>query len=96
MTTAVMSERQQLQLNLIAWLQETRSTWTAPYGILDGKSPDNKYRSVTFGISRVLDAEVRFYSTHYVTLRTNRDGWQKFGSYQALVMFLKERYMRAS
>ena len=83
------SSRERLQLDFIKWVRES-STWTAPYGILDSKS--DKYRSVTFGIARALDAEVRIYSTHYITLRSSRDGWMKFDTLSALKNFLKETY----
>lgn len=85
------SSRERLQLDFIEWLRESE-TWTAPYGILDSMSSDKKYRSVTFGIARALDAEVRIYSTHYITLRSSRDGWMKFESLSALKNFLKETY----
>lgn len=85
-----MSPREQLQQDFVAWLQEQPRVWTAPYGILDGKSGDGKYRTVTFGIARALDAEVRIYGPRYFVLHSSADGWLKFASYADLVHFLAE------
>jgi len=84
--------RERVQNDLIEWLRHSQR-WTAPYGILDSKSPDHKYRSVTFGIARTLDAEVRIYSPKYIVLHSSRDGWTKFTSFKALVSFLEEQYL---
>ena len=91
-TSSVPSPREQLQQDFVAWLRRHRDFWSAPYGILDGKSGDGKYRSVTFGIARALDAEARIYGPRYVVLHSSANGWVKFTSLPALIEFLGERY----
>ncbi len=87
------SPREQLQLDFIAWLQARRDCWSAPYGILDGRSGDGKYRTVTFGIARALDAEVRIYGPRYLLLHSSADGWMKFTAYDAMIDYLTERHL---
>lgn len=90
------SPREQLQLDFIAWLHDRRDRWSAPYGILDGKSGDGKYRTVTFGIARALDAELRIYGPRYFVLHSSAEGWLKFTSYAALIAYLSERHLGAA
>jgi hypothetical protein len=53
---------------IVDWLQES-GTFDAPFGILTGLSEDKRYRSITFGRARVLDAEIRVYAPTFITLR---------------------------
>lgn len=86
-----MSPREQTANDLVAWLNAD-GRWTAPYGVLEGLSSDKRYRSVTFGKARTLDAEVRIYSPKYLTLRTSHWFTQpvKFESLDALKMQLMQ------
>lgn len=69
-----MSEREQFVNQLVEKIKAIRE-WTAPYGILTGlhsnalahQKAAGKYRSITFGVARYLDAEVRVYSKTYIT-----------------------------
>lgn len=68
-----MSEREQVQQRLAAWLE----TWTtAPYGVLsslqareDGRG---KSRVLTFGLAATLDASLTIWSPTRLVLRTSR------------------------
>jgi len=90
---STVESRERVQRDLIEWLRAKNGRWSAPYGILESKSPDRRYRSVTFGIARTLDTEVRIYSMKYFILHSSRDGWLKFTSFRALTSFLEEQYL---
>jgi len=87
-----MSPREQTATDLVEWLKNDGS-WNAPYGVLEGVSTDKRFRSVTFGRARTLDAEVRIYSPKYITLRTSHNFKEpvKFDSLDALKMQLMQR-----
>jgi len=84
-----MSPREQTANDLVAWLNAD-GNWNAPYGVLERISTDKRYRSVTFGKARTLDAEVRIYSPKYITLRTSHHFREpvKFDSLDNLLMQL--------
>ncbi len=83
--------RELIQQHLIEWISET-GRFTAPYGILDSKSPDGKYRSITFGIARVTDIELRIYSPKWFLLRDSRYGDHKFLSTEEVKEWLSTQY----
>jgi hypothetical protein len=50
--------------------------FTAPYGVLTGdhvNKKGTKYKSVTFGRARTLDATVEIYNRNFIILRTSRE-----------------------
>ena len=67
-----MSEREQLQNTIVEYL-ENNPRWTAPYGVLAGlsKLPNGpgKFRTVTFGVARYLDATIYIWSPTKLTVR---------------------------
>lgn len=84
-----MSPREQTQQDLISWISET-GRFNAPYGILESVSDDKKYRSVTFGIARITDIEVRIYSAKWLWINDVRHGATKVGSLDDLKALLTE------
>ncbi len=94
-----MSDREVVQVAIADQLMG-EPKFNAPYGVLTGISKDNRYRTVTFGISRTLDAEIRVYGPHFILLRWEtairklpRHGSQKFTSITDLMKFLKETFL---
>lgn len=76
-----MSDREQLQQRLAAWI----GTWaTAPYGVITNlrlrMDGPGKYRSITFGLARTLDAELMIWSEKRLELRSSRHEVQTFTS----------------
>lgn len=76
-----MSDREQLQQRLAAWI----GTWaTAPYGVITNlrlrMDGPGKYRSITFGLARTLDAELMIWSGTRLELRSSRYAVQTFTS----------------
>lgn len=68
------------------------SNFNAPYGVLDstGASPSGKkYKSITFGRARTLDAEVRIYGPSFIMIRTSRHGQQVFRDATNAIDFIK-------
>lgn len=95
MSELVASEREMLASHLAARLRAT-GKWTAPYGILESRSTDRKYRSITFGIARTLDAEIRIYGPHYITLRYRRGRatlYEVFHNMDDIEPFLKAHFL---
>ena len=66
--------------------------FNAPYGILEGEFTNKKgkkYKSVTFGRARTLDASVEIYNRNFIVVKTNRHGVQSFKDYDSLMNFLE-------
>ena len=66
-----MSEREQVQQRLAAWLE----TWTtAPYGVITNlrlrMDGPGKYRSITFGLAATWDASLTIWSPTRLVLRS--------------------------
>lgn len=67
-----MSEREAVQQAIMAALMEHSEYWSAPYGILEGMHTlgnGGKIRTITFGVSRYLDAEVQIWSPKRIVVR---------------------------
>ena len=64
-----MSPREQAQHEIVEFL-ENNGRFNAPYGILEGmeKFAKGKVRTITFGIARYLDAEVKIYSPKSISV----------------------------
>jgi len=81
---------QQIQQHVEAWAQA--KNFSAPYGILTGEfssKKGTKYRSVTFGRARTLDATVEIYNRNFLIVRTSRHGSNVFKNVQDLMNFLE-------
>ena len=80
---------EEIQNQVEAWAR-TRD-FTAPYGILTGTHTNQKgikYRSVTFGYSRTLDATVEIYNRNFIIVRTSRHDRQVFKNVAEMQQFL--------
>lgn len=70
---------QQISDLIYAWASS--KDFTAPYGVLQGEHVNKKgtkFKSVTFGRARTLDATVEIYNRNFIILRTNKHGSQLF------------------
>jgi len=92
-----MSQREDILRELVDVLHE--KGLGEVYGIIEGISPDNKYRSATFCQARVTDGEVRVYGPKFiqVTWQTaNRSlphkGSEVFKSVEEAKTFIKETF----
>ena len=69
--------------------------FTAPYGVLEGQSQNNrgtKYKSVTFGYVRALDAHVKIFNRNWIIYESSAHEREVFKDYDNLMTFLKERF----
>lgn len=76
---------QQILEHLEAWARGRN--FTAPYGILTGHHVNKrgvKFRSITFGRARTLDATVEIYNRNFLILRASTLGSQVFKSFAEL------------
>jgi hypothetical protein len=52
---------------------ENSKRWTAPYGVIAGegvsKKSGRKYKSITFGVSRYLDAYLQYFSPNFIVVK---------------------------
>ena len=81
---------QQIQEAVYEWAKG--KNFTAPYGVLTGEyinKKGKKYRAVTFGRARTLDATVEIYNRNFLILRTSRDGSEVFNDYATLMVRLE-------
>ena len=70
----------------------SRSDFTAPYGVLQGEHVNKKgtrFRSVTFGRARTLDATVEIYNRNFMILRCSHAADQVFKNYSDLMVALQ-------
>jgi hypothetical protein len=81
---------QTIQDNIESWA--IAKNFNAPYGVLTGihtSKNGTKYKSVTFGRARSLDATVEIYNRNFIIVRTSRHGSQVFKKYEDLSQFLE-------
>jgi hypothetical protein len=81
---------QTIQDTIESWAQA--KNFNAPYGVLTGNHTSKngtKYKSVTFGRARSLDATVEIYNRNFIIVRTSRHGSQVFKKYEDLSQFLE-------
>jgi len=81
---------QEIQTAVYEWA--CSKNFTAPYGVLTGEytsKKGTKYRAVTFGRARTLDATVEIYNRNFLILRTSRDGSEVFNDYATLMVRLE-------
>lgn len=85
-----MSYQSELQARVEAWART--KNFTAPYGILTGEFTSKngkKFKSVTFGRARTLDASVMIYGPRFVQVQTSRHGSNIFRTEPELWAFLE-------
>lgn len=66
--------------------------FSAPYGVLTGEyvnKKGSKYRAVTFGRARTLDATVEIYNRNFIILRTSRNGSEVYNDVATLMAKLE-------
>ena len=83
----------QIQEEVFEWA--LAQNFTAPYGVLDGESKNNKgtkYKSVTFGYARTLDAHVKIFNRNWIIYESSAHEREVFKDYCSLMAFLKERF----
>lgn len=72
-TIEFMSPREQVQNKIVEYLEQDAARWNAPYGILTGLHPvkngKGKVRTITFGVSRYLDASIYIWSPDKITIQ---------------------------
>jgi len=72
---------------------KSRSDFTAPYGVLQGEHVNKKgtkFKSVTFGRARTLDATVDIYNRNFMILRCSGVADQVFKNYSDLMVALQK------
>lgn len=70
-----------------------RSDFTAPYGVLQGEHINRKgtkFKSVTFGRARTLDATVEIYNRNFMILRCSRVADRVYKDYNDLKIALEQ------
>lgn len=75
----------EIQEAIFKWAVD--KNFNAPYGVLQGEytnSKGKKYKTVTFGRARTLDATVEIYNEKFIILRTNAIHSKLFKSYEFL------------
>ena len=80
---------QQIQTQVYDWANQ--QNFNAPYGVLLGdhvSAKGTKYKSVTFGRSRTLDATVEIYNRNFMIVRTSRHGSRTFKNVVEMQQFL--------
>lgn len=81
---------QEIQTAVYDWA--ISQNFSAPYGVLTGEHVNkkgSKYRAVTFGRARTLDATVEIYNRNFLILKTNRNGTEVFKNFESLMDRLK-------
>lgn len=90
-----MSLREQAQQQVVEYLHTTSVRWTAPYGVTEGMQNigKGKVRTITFGVARLLDAEVKIWSPTKLVIEADGPLARKvagtFGSAKALIDHLE-------
>lgn len=81
---------QEIQDSIYEWAKA--KNFTAPYGVLTSEHVNKKgkkYKAVTFGRARTLDASVDIYNRNFIVVTTSRHGSQVFKDYDSLMQFLE-------
>lgn len=97
-----MSVREEIQNALYKYFSERQNMYNAPYGVLTGlytARNGGKYRTVTFGISRLLDAVIYImtpdklrleYNTAIRALNSNES--IDFTNFQAVIDYFRQNF----
>lgn len=83
---------QEIQFSVYSYLTSRGHEFDAPYGILQGEHTNpkgTKYKSVTFGRARKLDATVEIYNRKFILLRTSRTGSTVYKDFDSLIEALR-------
>lgn len=81
----------QIQESVYNWAR-SRKDFTAPYGVLFGEhisKNGTKYKYITFGKARILDATVEIYNRNFIVLRTSSTGREIFKNYESLIKVIE-------
>jgi hypothetical protein len=81
---------QEIQEHIYNWA--VGKNFSAPYGVLSGEyvnKKGSKYRAVTFGRARTLDATVEIYNRNFIILRTSRIGSEVYNDVATLMAKLE-------
>ena len=81
---------QEIQHSIYEWALS--KNFTAPYGVIESEHisrKGKKYKAVTFGYARTLDATVEIYNRNFIVVRTNQHGSQVFKDYTSMMQFLE-------
>jgi len=86
------SPREQIQIDLVNWLNDHSNKYDAPYGVIpdmESLPKGGKVRTVTFGVARYLDATVIIWSPKQITVRARGALAYKFtGTFNSLAELL--------
>lgn len=81
----------QIQQAIYDWA--LTKNFTAPYGVLEGEHVNRKgkkYKSVTFGYARTLDATVEIYNRNFILVKASRNhNAQVFNDFNSVMNFLE-------
>lgn len=81
---------QAIQDHIYNWA--VSKNFSAPYGVLSGEHVNKKgvkFRAVTFGRARTLDATVEIYNRNFIILRTSRTGSEVYNDVATLMAKLE-------
>ncbi len=87
-----MSPREQAQIEIVEFLTQHESHFNAPYGIIDSLESfgKGKLRTITFGVSRYLDASISIYSPTKIVVKCQGGLDYKFeGTYRSVQELIK-------
>lgn len=92
-----MSEREQIQNQIVQWLESHKDKFNAPYGVIPSlenvKNGKGKVRTVTFGQARWLDATVFIWTPRHLTVQAagpaSRNIGDKFTSVEEFLTVLE-------
>ena len=82
-----MTTSQQISDAVYSYIVCKQDNFNAPYGVLQGEHVNRKgfkYKSVTFGRARTLDATVEIYNRNFIVLRTSNYGNETFKNAETL------------
>ena len=82
-----------IQQQVVDWA--LAQNFTAPYGVVDGASVNangNKYRSVTFGYARTLDATVKIFNRNFMLFESSRGQKEVFKKVDDLMVYLNDQF----
>ena len=85
-----MTTRDATASTIVDWLNDRRSRFNAPYGIL--QRDRGKYIAIVFGVAGILDAEVRVYASNWLLLRSSISGNHVFRSLDDLLRDMTARF----
>ena len=75
------SPRELAQKAIVRFLESNSSKFDAPFGVIEGmeKFGNGKLRTITFGVARYLDGEIRIYKENDIEIRGSGALISKYG-----------------